>query len=442
MRQTFKIFVSFLLLFASASVRAQSECPPFTPGNPTCYSGVDANGAHYLIAMPKDYNGQLALWNHGYTLSPPGPLTDVTDLGFPVVLLVEGFAVAASSYRPNALGMGGWAVADAAADTDHLRLRFIEMFGKPAATYVVGGSEGGIVTAKIVEELGVAADGSFNYNGSLPMCGPLAGGRRNFYGAFDIRVVYQYYCRNVPRPDEPQYELYLGLAPGDTMTSGELASRINECTGILLPPEERSPTQAQNLANILGVTGIPESFLLTDMGYATFAMQELVQVRAGGRSPVTNLGVIYTGSMDDEALNAGVYRAGSHPEGLAYIRTAYDPTGNVQMPTITMHTVGDGLVIVENEQAYRVTLEDAGRADNLFQTYSSPINDGHCMFSLAEFEAALHALLGWVQTGEPPTHQGIAELCEFFSQKVGGECNFNPDYDPQPFESRVRPRDP
>ena len=107
-------------------------------------------------------------------------------------------------------------------DTENLRLRFNDMFGQPDKTYVVGASEGGIITAETTELFGVGEDGSLNYDGSLPMCGPLAGGRRNFYGAFDLRVIYQYYCQNLPRPDEPHYPLWLGLAPGDPMTPDEL----------------------------------------------------------------------------------------------------------------------------------------------------------------------------------------------------------------------------
>ena len=112
------------------------------------------------------------------------------------------------------------------------------------------------------------------------------------------------------------------------------------------------------------------------------------------------------------------------------------------MPTFTMHTTGDGLVIVENERAYRETLEAAGTDGNLFQTVSSPVNDGHCAFSLAEFEGGFHSLLEWVQSGNPPTQQRVADLCEQYRPLVGGVCSFNPDYEVQPFESRVLPRDP
>lgn len=119
------------------------------------------------------------------------------------------------------------------------------------------------------------------------------------------------------------------------------------------PPLTRMPQQRRNLANILGVVKIPESFLRTDMLSSTFALAELVQVRTHGLSPVTNLDVEYTGSEDDDALNAGVFRAGANEEALEFLARAYTPNGHVPMPTLTMHTIGDGLVIVENENAYK-----------------------------------------------------------------------------------------
>ncbi|MBI1746316.1 MAG: hypothetical protein HYR55_06975 [Acidobacteria bacterium] len=425
-----RIIIALFLVLAigcATGLLAQGECPPDTE----CIRGQDEAGAYYFIAVPANYNNRLVLWNHGYDLAPPQPLLRLMDLGYGSLLLNEGFAVAASSYRS-----GGWVVADGAADTENLRKLFVETYGQPDYTYVVGASEGGIITAAIAELYGTDANGNLQYNGALPMCGPLAGGRRNFYGAFDLRVVYQYYCRNLPRPTEPQYELYLGLRPGDTLTQPELYARINECTGIDLPPGDRSTTQRANLANILNVAKIPEGFLKTDLSYATFAMAELVQGRTRGGSPVTNLGVMYSGSTDDAALNRDVYRHGSDPDAVEYIRGSYDTTGVVPMPTLTIHTIGDGLVIVENERAYR----ELFKGDDLFQTYT--LAPGHCQFTFSEFEAVFHALQEWVVDGTRPSHDRVLALCNQYRAIFGDSCNFNPTYQPNPLETRILPRDP
>ncbi len=440
-----RIIVCLFLLLSMSTVpalSAPSMCPTGLPPDTTCDSGTDENGAHFLIAMPANYNGRLVLWNHGYDLAPPRPLTRAEDLGFPALLLPQGYAVAASSYRPDPVGLGGWAVSDGAEDTDNLRAQFIDLFGIPERTFVVGASEGGLVTATIIELFGTDHDGRLNYDGALPMCGPLAGGRRNWYGGFDLRVVYQHYCRNLPLPDEPQYPLFLGLDPdpANQITPDEVRARVNECTGVLMPPSQRTPEQQENLSNILNVTHIPESFLITDMGFATFALQELVQVRTQGQSPVTNLGVGYTGSTDDHTLNAEVFRAGSVPAARDWLSSAYDPNGSVSMPVLTIHTIGDGLVIVENENAYRRTLEEAGTAHNLVQTYINA--NGHCQFTFSEFVGAFQGLTNWVETGSAPTQDQIVAACESSRPVFRDTCNFNKSFEPQPFETRVPAREP
>src|SRR5713101_7196799 len=84
MKTTFGTVVTILAYAASAG--AQTSCPPGIPSGSTCYADQDETGAYYLIAQPPDYNGQLVLWNHGYSLSSPAPL-GAGDLG-PAYLLL------------------------------------------------------------------------------------------------------------------------------------------------------------------------------------------------------------------------------------------------------------------------------------------------------------------------------------------------------------------
>lgn len=427
-----------MLLCCASSVYGQGVCPAGLPAGTTCVAGQDTNGAFFLMAVPVNYNHRLVLWNHGYSLAPPAPLS-AGDLGLAGGLLPLGFAAAASSYRPDAVGLGGWAVKDGAEDTENLRQRFVEMFGQPDLTFVTGASEGGLITAEIEERFGRDKNGKLNYDGSLPLCGPNAGGRRNWYGGFDLRVVYQYYCQNLPRPSEMQYPLYFGLAPNNTLSLNDVFGRINECTGVLQPPATRTEQQAQSLANILNVTKIPESFLLTDMSFGTFGLAELVQVRTHGLNPLTNLGVQYQGSTDDEALNAGVFRAGPNDAAEDFLDSAYDPTGRIHIPTLTLHTIGDGLVIVENENAYRRTVDEADHEHLLQQNYTNA--SGHCQFSNSEVLASFQALVGWVESGHKPTREDISNLCKTNTALFGDTCNLNLDFHPKAFRTRVAPRE-
>jgi hypothetical protein len=398
---------------------------------------MDENGAFFLIAVPQNWNRRLVLWNHGYTLDPPAALR-LNDLGPAGVLLGQGFAAAASSYRPDPVGRGGWAVLDGAIDTENLRQRFVKLVDQPDQTFLVGASEGGIITATMMELFGVDENGNLNYDGAMPMCGPLAGGRRSWYGGLDLRVVYQYYCQNLPRPTERRYPLWFGLDPMTPLTQEQLGQRVNECTGVSLP-RERTPEQQRKLDNILHVAKIPEGFLLTDMGFVTFALQELTLVRTNGQNPLTNIGVYYTGSDDDETLNAQVERYASDPDAVDFLVSAYDPQGTVAAPILTIHTIGDGLVIVENEQAYLETLQEAGTDDLLQQNYVN--DDRHCGFSNAEVQSAFVSLLNWVNTGTRPTRESVAGLCSRLDP-TGAQCRFNLRFTPDPFDKRVAPREP
>jgi hypothetical protein len=428
-------FLMLILLGTSTALHAQ--CPPGLPPGTTCHSGVDIHGAFFLIAIPANYNDRLVLWNHGYTLSPPAPL-GASDLGVGALALQLGFAAAASSYRPDAVGLSGWQVRDAAEDTDILRRQFISIFGRPAKTYVVGASEGGLITAETIERFGRDEDGRLNYHGAMPLCGAVAGGAANWYGGFDLRVVCQHYCQNLPLPNELQYPLYLGLAPNNTLSAQDVALRVNQCTGVLQPPVTRTPQQKRNLANILGVTTIPESFLITDMEFATFGLQELTLVRTHGLSPVTNLGVIYHGSDDDMALNSNVFRAGFDEEANEWLNSAYNPNGKVSIPTVTMHTIGDGLVIVENEHEYREEFAEEETRRHLFQIFTNA--GGHCQFSNSEIAAAFQTLVNWVEKHQHPTKKGAVTLCTQFQSVFGDACNINTEFKPGEFEARIPPR--
>ena len=62
-----------------------------------------------------------------------------------------------------------------------------------------------------------------------------------------------------------------------------------------------------------------------------------------------------------------------------------------------MHTTGDGLVVNQNEQAYRHVVDEAGDSSLLRQTYVH--RAGHCTFTPAETITAFQTLIGRLDTG-------------------------------------------
>jgi hypothetical protein len=71
--------------------------------------------------------------------------------------------------------------------------------------------------------------------------------------------------------------------------------------------------------------------------------------------------------------------------------------GQIHIPVLTMHTTGDGLVVPENEQAYRQVVDRAGNGAKLAQIFVH--RAGHCAFTPAETITAVQTLIQRLNTG-------------------------------------------
>ena len=229
-------------------------CPKEVADIVTCYSAKLDTGAYVLAAMPKDWNGNLIVFAHGGPATEPPKAGDNNgNLRRYSIGVRMGFAWVGSTYRKE-----GYGVQMAAADTDDARKFFLEHFPKPRRTILHGASYGGLVGSKLLEKYARNADGSVNYDGAFFNSGAVGGAMLNYEFRSDLRVVYQYYCKNLPRPDEAQYPLWIGMPAESKLTMKDITARIDECTGVTNKAEERSDAQKKNLANILNVMRIPE----------------------------------------------------------------------------------------------------------------------------------------------------------------------------------------
>jgi pimeloyl-ACP methyl ester carboxylesterase len=407
-----------------------ATCPVGLAGKARCYTGQDANSAYYAIAVPKNWNGSLVVHAHGGPDFSYDASTPVEDLERWAVMVDQGYAWVASSYR-----RGGYGVRMAAADTENARRLFVDLLGRPDRTFLHGQSWGGNVAAKVAETYGRRRG---DYDGVLLTNGFLAGGSRGYNTRLDLRMVYQYYCRNLPRPTEPQYPLWQGLPAKSTMTPGEVQNRLQECTGIDSAPAARTPRQQHALDNILAVTRIPEGSLATNMQYATFLLRDIVANRLGGRNPFGNRGVWYEGSHDDKALNAGVARFSADATARRDLSYDSDLTGQITIPVLTLHAIEDPQVFVEHEAAYHAIVRAAGRERNLVQTFTR--ENEHSELSKAEYANSIHALDAWSRTGQVPSPNSIARSCSDFDNTYGSGCFYDADFRPAPFATQVYPR--
>jgi len=414
-------------------------------------------GAHGIIIIPENWNGGLFIYAHGYSaderIIEPFP-PDLTPANFgqlnflyqAVVLpTFMGYASATTTFRSV-----GWYVKDSIKDIEAVRRRFVKEHGKPTHTYLWGHSGGGMVTSTVIELF------PKTYDGAMPMCGPGAGARRNFNGAFDLRVLYEYVCSGVAGSElscglcsdgetycvadadcpggetcagrEPPSPPEDGLSAGCTEFLLANPDRFNEnptspgggfveravttCFGDVIGDGGASAAQRRRRSLFVRASQIPESFIATDMFFASIGMGEVVHRRNKGRHPWGNTDVVYAPpllSADEQAeLNAGIHRAAEDAAAVKYMRRYYEPRGRTKSKVLTIHALDDGLVIPENQEKYRQAFEAAGHGDQLVQLFTS--EGGHCGF-ITELIPGLEALTAWVEGGVKPSTASVMAAC-------------------------------
>jgi hypothetical protein len=459
------LLLSFILLAVPGPVRAQWTIEP-----------VEIKGAYGLIIVPENWNGGLFIYAHGYSadqrLVAPFP-SDLTAGNFlskvnllfqaTVIPALNGYASATTTFRS-----AGWYVKDSLKDIENLRRYFVKKYGKPNHTYLWGHSGGGMVTSTVIEYF------PNTYDGALPMCGPGAGARRNFDGALDLRLAYEYTCGQVPGAQfacricsdgASRCLVDADCASGTCGDPEPLAppedGLSRECTEFLLTHPEKfsdapspadlggnfvtapvtacfgdltdaTPSTAEQLARrdfFLRVTQLPQSFVLTDIFFGTIGMGEVFHRRTGGKHAWGNTGVDYASpllSADERAaLNAGIRRVTEDAAAVRYMRKYYEPTGRTKSKVLTVHAHDDGLVLVENEDKYRQAFEAAGNTDRLVQLYTS--YGGHCGF-IDELFPAVSAITAWVERDEKPSLASVRAAC--------GGCRFSDEL-PGPWGLKV-----
>lgn len=423
--KSFLIATLALALSACISVPGHSQNAPAAPlaancpeaiVDAKCLKGSDVNGSFYWIAIPTNWNQKLIVHSHGGPRRKTPELDDSkSDLERFSIFVNQGFAWIGTSYR-----RGGYGVRMAAADTETSRQIFWHQFGKPKQTILHGQSWGANVAAKVSELYAISPDGEKNYDGVLLTNGVIAGGTKAYQFRADLRAIYQYYCKNLPLPNETQYPVWQGLGKDSNLSQREFRERLNSCTGLNLPANQRSSVQKNNLSNILSLTGIEESYLDNHLSWSVFLFQDIVHKRLGGKNPFDNSQKVYRGSQDDSALNAGIERFKADKEALANLSYDADLSGMIVIPTLSIHAIHDAIANFEMEKEYAKTIEIAGNSDLLFQVATT--ENTHEKLSDAEYASAISTLSAWIESKVKPSNDDIKSKCNQLSQTIKGGC--------------------
>jgi pimeloyl-ACP methyl ester carboxylesterase len=415
---------TMLALFAAAG--GIQPCPAELPEGSRCQAGQDSRGAFYWSAIPPKWNGALVVHAHGGpTLAAPGANDPRADLARFAVVVKEGFAWTGSTYR-----RAGFGVRDAAEDTDNARAMFWHRFGKPRKTLLHGQSWGANVAVRTAERYPA------HYDGMVLTSGVLGGGSKSYDFRADLRSVYQYYCNNLPAPGEPRYPLWQGLSTNSPLAPDEVVRRVNACTGADVASAQRTPAQSNALRNIASVIRIPGTSLASHMAWSTATFHDLTTRFLNGGNPFSNMGVAYSGSDDDAALNRGVERFAAEGPALKALAADSDMSGKLTMPTLTLHGIGDPIAFVELEAEFAAQVAQAGAAHHLLQIFTDEAE--HRKLATPHYAAIFGAMLAWTETGKRPAVAAVVESCD--SANPGASCRIVANYVPPRLNSRVYPR--
>jgi pimeloyl-ACP methyl ester carboxylesterase len=408
-----------------AAPQAQA-CPQGVPEGARCLRGQDSALSHYLIVVPAQWSGVLVVHAHGGpSLGAPQVSRADEDIKRWAITVREGHAWAGSVFR-----QGGFAVTTAAEDTERVRQIFLAHVAKPRRTLLHGQSWGAMVATRAAELFPKSWDGILLTSG-------VVAGPTTYDFRLDLRAIYQHLCNNLPRPDESQYSLAIGLPVDSKLTSAELTARADECLGARKPAAQRTPAQAQKLKTIVDVLKIPENSVISHLNWGHFTLRDVV-MKNGGVSPFGNERVRYVGSADDASLNAALPRFKADATAVARFAADVDHSGRFAVPVLTGHGIGDATVFVEGSDTLRQRMVAAGKQDGLVQTFVD--SSEHSYWGDAYYPPLFEALLNWVDKGRKPTPASIADRCRQLRSGQLDECRFVTDYVPKPLASRILPR--
>ncbi len=398
--------VAILVLSVVGRARAQTGV--------TTHSGSLADGATYLIEVPANWNGTLFLYSHGYVV--PGSANPAQDVGDPFTrffMLSNGYALAGSSYATT-----GWAIHEALPDQIAVLEVFEKIFEHPKRTIAWGHSLGGIITAGLIQR------NPRRFDAALPMCGVLSGGVATWNTALDAVFAFKTL-----------------LAPGTGLQIVNIANPIAnlDLAEVVLAEAQGTPQGRARIALVGALGDLPGWFtpLSPEPAPSDFAGQEINQflwdqqvdfpfafafraeLEARAQGNVSwNTGVDYRRQLehsigrdqvralyeaagldlgaDLKLLNETV-RISADPEAVHYLERNIIFDGEIHIPVLTLHTKGDGLVVVQNESAYKKVVNEAGNGEFLRRAFVD--RAGHCTFTPAETIAAVQTLVNRLDTG-------------------------------------------
>jgi hypothetical protein len=382
---------------------------PFVPltdasGRPISrvFTGI-RDGAAYRVEVPLHWNGDLALYAHGYRGMGTTVWVDSSPLR--AYLIGHGFAWAASSYQTN-----GYDVGQGVTDSHALIGLFRAVAGHRARhVYMTGASMGGQVTAVTVEHF------RGDFVGAMPVCGVLGDAR--LFDFFDDVNLTAAALTGAPitfplHPDASYPLQYASLVQGElpllgtglgqgglpvlTALGQQWAAAVQQRSGGTRPGFDTAFRFWAGLPSLAPLNTLPFHF-----GIYPGLTGGTINIASG--NVTSNRFTVYQLDGDprlspaERALNRTVLRVSRTALPSRDLTGIPAVAGDPGIPVLSLHDLGDLFVPFSMEQVYalRTLVHGQGR---LFVSRAVR-GVGHCDFTPAELQAGFADLVRWVRTG-------------------------------------------
>jgi len=372
------------------------------------WAGV-LGGAAYRVEVPANWNGKLVMYAHGY--AGTGNVLGVTNPSIRRYLIQNGYAWAASSYSKNY-----YDVRTGVEDTNALALAFNDIatqnarpLAAPTKIYITGHSMGGHITAAAIEEeASTTANHKVAYAGAVPMCGVV--GDSELFDVFSGMQVTAQVLAGVPKYPTT------GWADISALVTSTLFSTFPGSPGVPIATTAIGNKYKSVVKNLTG--GERPMF---DLGLAYGGSFPSSYGTFGGDGTVSGIltkNVIdtnrFTYVIDGDvagsaALNAAALKLTADPDanrlrrdGLRWIPKA---NGDIKIPVVSIHTLGDLFVPFVMEQVYQQRVAAKGNSAWLVQRAIRGIS--HCDFTIAEQATAFDDMIKWERDGVKPAGDDV-----------------------------------
>ena len=366
------------------------------------YAGM-LGGAAYQVEVPANWNGKLVMYAHGFRGNDV-PLT-VNGPSIRRWLIQQGYAWAASSYSKNY-----YDVRAGVEDTNKLALNFNAIttaagrtLAAPSRIYITGHSMGGHITGAAIEaEAASTAVNKVKYHGAVPMCGVM--GDKELFNQFAaVQVTAQALAGQAAYATDKWADISAGVTSTlfttfpsvPTATGQKFVSVLQNITGGPRPLFAQGLAFGGSFPSMWGALGGDGTItgILTKNTLDTNAYTYTIDGDTAGSTALNAAAQKLTAASDANRLRR---------DGLRWIPQI---AGEINIPVVSIHTLGDLFVPFSMQQVYARRVADKGNSGWLVQRAIRGAS--HCDFTVAEQVEAFDAMVKWERDGIKPTGDDV-----------------------------------